>query len=163
MSPSDDTLKADVYSAVQAVLENASLWSGVGFTVYRDFDMEAMREEPPRPYIFIGSRNTAVVPRLLPYIILDIEIDSIVVQMGSVSKRVRVTINIIGSVEGQASRISSVLKENVVTFGTGYIALQEQDRTGAYWTEQAVPVPEPAWSEGSLRQLLAINSEFIVL
>lgn len=160
---SDDVLKQDLYTVIVGVLEDASLWNRVAFTVYRDFEMEGMTTEPMRPFIFVGSRNTAVMPRFLPYIILDIEVDSVVFQMGSLSNLVRCTINILGRTEGETSRISSVLKDNVVTFGTTYIAQQQTDRRGATWTEQAVPIPEPGWSEGTLRQLLAISSEFIVM
>lgn len=159
---SDDALKQDFYTKVQTVLGTNSLWNGAGFTIYRDFDMEGITAEPARPFIFMGSRNTAVIPKYLPYIILDIEIDRIVYQMGSTSHLVRVTINILGRTEGETSRIASVLKDNVVTFGT-YNAQQQTDRRGSTWSEQAVPIPEPAWSEGTLRQLLAISSEFIVM
>lgn len=159
---SDDTIKQDFYSKVDTVLTTNSLWNGVGFTTYRDFDMEGMTSEPARPFIFIGSRNTAVIPKYLPYIILDIELDRYVFQMGSTSTLVRVSINILGRTEGEASRIASVLKDNVVTFGS-YNAQQQTDTQGKAWSEQALPIPEPAWSEGTLRQLLSISSEFIVM
>ena len=160
---SDDVLKADVYAAVSAVLHDASLWNGTPFAVYRDFDMENMVVEPARPFVFIGSRNTAVIPKFLPYVMLDIEIDRIVLQMGSVSSQVRVSINIVGRTEGEASRISSVLKRNVVTFGTGYSAQIDTDRAGVSWLEEAVAIPEPYWSEGTLRQVLSIRATFLVM
>lgn len=151
------------------ILTDATLWdftdAGVPFVIYSDIEIESMDTEPERPFIVIGTRNTGVIPKWLPFIGVDIEVDYLELQLGTPDSRIaRTTLNIMGRQQGEASRIGSVVKSNMMSFtASGGQHVQAVFMNGAVWHETAVPIPIGALKERTLAQWIAVSAGFHAL
>ena len=153
----DQEVIQSFYDAIKGVLEDGSNWpSGNGFTVYAYDNMRAHRTEPPRPFLFLGSRGLGDEPTWRPCIIINAS-----------TKRVNATVvvNIIARDGGEESGLSQVLKEEldavVFTSTDGLTEIVSDTEDG--WSEDPYEVPAAMAMEGSLRSWWALSATYLLM
>lgn len=162
----DLELKEAIYSKVISVLTDPSLWNGTAFTVYTDFEVEGVQESALiRPFVIIGTRNTNVLPRMHPWIGIDILVDGTELQLGTpLSLSARTSLNITGRQEGEASVIAGVLKKNMLRIVSGTQVIMATPLSGtSIWYEDVAPIPDSLRKEASLNQWLIESTLYLAL
>lgn len=162
----DQEIIQSFYDALKGVLEDGSNWaSGNSFTVYRYDNMRAHRTEPPRPFLFLGSRGLGDEPTWRPCIIINASTKRVNAEMGTRSTLLTVVVNIIARDGGEESGLSQVLKEELdaVTFTSTDGLTEIVSDTEDGWSEDPYEVPAAMAMEGSLRQWLALSATYLLM
>lgn len=154
------------FSALKDTLEDGSNWpSGNGFTVYRYDNMRDYRVEPPRPFVFLGSRGVGDEPTWRPCIIMNASTRKTSAEMGGKSVLFSVVLNIIARSAGEEEGIASALEDALDT-----VLFRSDDETvGVYvdvedeWESAPYEVPAAVAMEGSLRSWYTLSANFLIL
>ena len=162
----DQEIIQSFYDALKGVLEDGSNWpSGNGFTVYAYDNMRDYRIEPPRPFLFLGSRGLGDEPTWRPCIIINSSTKRVNAEMGTRSTLLTVVVNIIARHGGEESGLSQVLKDalDAVTFTSTDGLTEVVSDTEDGWSEDPYEVPAAIAMEGSLRQWLALSATYLLM
>lgn len=154
------------FDALKEALENGENWpSGNGFTVYRYDNMRDYRVEPPRPFIFLGSRGLGDEPIYRPCIIMNVSTKRVSAELGTRSVLLSVVLNIIARHGGEEDGLSGVLEDvlSSVTFSSEDGEIETVVDTEDEWEGTPYEVPAAVAIEGSLRHWYQLSANFLIL
>lgn len=154
------------FTALKEAFEDSSNWlSGNGFTVYRYDNMRDYRTEPPRPFVFLGSRGVGDEPTWRPCVLMSATTRKASAELGGNSVLLSVVLSIIARSGGEEEGIANVLADALETVqfksadGDEEIAIDVEDQ----WESEPYEVPAAIAMEGSLRNWLQMSANYLIL
>lgn len=154
------------FDALKGAFEDGSNWpSGNSFTVYRYDNMRDYRTEPPRPFVFIGTRNAGDEPTWRPCILMIATTRKVSAELGAKSTMLSVVLSVITRSAGEENGISRVLESALSsvpfksTDGNTEVLVDVEDE----WESEPYEVPAAIAMEGSLRNWLQMSANYLIL
>lgn len=154
------------FVALKNAFEDGSNWpSGNSFTVYRYDNMRDYRTEPPRPFVFLGSRGVGDEPTWRPCVLMSATTKRASAELGGNSILLSVVLSIIARSGGEEDGIASVLTDALETVsfkstdGDTEVLIDVEDE----WESEPYEVPAAIAMEGSLRNWLQMSANYLIL